>query len=183
MIEVKLSQGAKPGKGGILPDKKVTAEIAKIRGIPIGETCTSPNSHTAISNLDQMLDFIEELAEISGLPIGIKSAIGKIDFWEELASRVKEMGQGPDFITIDGGEGGTGAAPISFTDHVSLPFKIGFKRVYSIFKKEGPSHSPKITISLEVLNLKTIKKYEQIIICISTIFFLLIFTLSVNFNN
>ena len=80
MIEVKLSQGAKPGKGGILPAKKVTKEISQIRGIPIYEACISPSSHTAFTSVDEMIDFIEKLADISGLPIGIKSAIGKIDF-------------------------------------------------------------------------------------------------------
>ena len=133
MIEVKLSQGAKPGKGGILPAKKVTKEISQIRGIPFYEECISPSSHTAFTSVDEMIDFIEKLADISGLPIGIKSAIGKMDFWEKLAVRMKERKKGPDFITIDGGEGGTGAAPLSFADHVSLPFKVGFTRVYSIF--------------------------------------------------
>lgn len=135
MIEIKLSQGAKPGKGGILPKQKVTPEIATIRGIKEYEECISPNNHSAFSNEDELIDFIEILAKESGLPIGIKSAIGKIDFWEKLASRIKTRNEGPDFITIDGGEGGTGAAPLAFTDHVSLPFKIGFKRVYTIFKK------------------------------------------------
>ena len=135
MIEIKLSQGAKPGKGGILPKQKVTSEIARIRGIKESEECISPNSHSAFSSEDELIDFIELLARESGLPIGIKSAIGKIDFWEKLANRIKRRNEGPDFITIDGGEGGTGAAPLSFTDHVSLPFKIGFKRVYTIFKK------------------------------------------------
>ena len=137
MIEIKLSQGAKPGKGGILPANKVTSEIAKIRGIPVGEICISPNSHTAFSNVDEMLNFIEELADISGLPIGIKSAIGKINFWKELARKMKNTNTGPDFISIDGGEGGTGAAPLAFADHVSLPFKIGFERVYKIFNNEN----------------------------------------------
>ena len=136
MVEVKLSQGAKPGKGGILPAEKVTKEIAEIRGIPIGKTCMSPNNHSSFSNVDGLIDFIELLAKTSGLPIGIKSAIGKLDFWEELAIKMKERNKGPDFITIDGGEGGTGAAPLAFTDHVSLPFKIGFQRVYSIFQQE-----------------------------------------------
>ena len=136
MIEVKLSQGAKPGKGGILPAEKVTKEISQIRGIPIGKVCMSPNSHSSFTNVDSLIDFIELLATTSGLPIGIKSAIGKLDFWNELAQKMKTRNEGPDFITIDGGEGGTGAAPLAFTDHVSLPFKVGFKRVYSIFKKE-----------------------------------------------
>ena len=136
MIEVKLSQGAKPGKGGILPAEKVTAEIAKIRGIPKGEICMSPNNHSAFSDVDSLIDFIELLAKISGFPVGIKSAIGRLDFWEELAIKMKARSKGPDFIVIDGGEGGTGAAPLSFADHVSLPFKIGFKRVYAIFQQK-----------------------------------------------
>ncbi len=135
MVEVKLSQGAKPGKGGILPKQKVTPEIAKIRGIKEYTACISPNSHSAFSSEDELIDFIELLAKESGLPIGIKSAIGKIDFWEKLAEKIKTRSEGPDFISIDGGEGGTGAAPLAFTDHVSLPFKVGFKRVYTIFKK------------------------------------------------
>ena len=135
MIEIKLSQGAKPGKGGILPGKKVTKEIADIRGIEINKTCISPSRHTAFASVDEMIDFIELLAKVSGLPIGIKSAIGQIYFWEKLAQKIKETNKGPDFITIDGGEGGTGAAPLAFADHVSLPFKVGFKRVYTIFQK------------------------------------------------
>ncbi|TGK10650.1 FMN-binding glutamate synthase family protein [Leptospira selangorensis] len=134
-IEIKLSQGAKPGKGGILPGAKVTKEIAEIRGIKPGQDCISPNAHTEFDDVKSLVDFIEKLASVSGLPIGIKSAVGESKFWEELASRMKETGQGPDFITIDGGEGGTGAAPLTFTDHVSLPFKVGFARVYKIFQK------------------------------------------------
>ena len=134
MIEIKLSQGAKPGKGGILPKDKITTEISKIRGIPRDRDCISPNSHTEFSNVSELVEFIESLADISGLPVGIKSAVGESKFWEELAVQMKAANQGPDFITIDGGEGGTGAAPLAFADHVSLPFKIGFKRVYTIFK-------------------------------------------------
>ena len=134
MIEIKLSQGAKPGKGGILPKDKITEEISKIRGIPRDKDCISPNSHTEFSNVSELVEFIESLADISGLPVGIKSAVGESKFWEELAVQMKADNQGPDFITIDGGEGGTGAAPLAFADHVSLPFKIGFKRVYTIFK-------------------------------------------------
>ena len=140
MIEVKLSQGAKPGKGGILPAQKVTQEIANIRGITPFKDCISPSSHSAFSTVDELIDFIELLADTSGLPIGIKSAIGKLDFWKKLAQRIQDRNQGPDFITIDGGEGGTGAAPLAFADHVSLPFKIGFKRVYMIFKEKNLTH-------------------------------------------
>ena len=137
-VEVKLSQGAKPGLGGVLPGKKVTAEIAKARGVSIGETCISPAYHTAFRGPDEMLDFIEQLAEESGgLPIGIKSAVGDIRFWEQLADLMAKGDRGVDFITIDGGEGGTGAAPLSFSDHVSLPFKMGFSRVYRVFAERG----------------------------------------------
>ena len=137
MVEIKLSQGAKPGKGGILPKEKVTQEIARARKVKAGQPCISPNSHSAFSNIDEMLIFIEKLAQSSGLPIGIKSAVGDNEFWIELAKKMKTDNIGPDFISIDGGEGGTGAAPLTFSDHVSLPFKVAFKRVYTIFQAEG----------------------------------------------
>lgn len=121
-IEVKLSQGAKPGKGGILPGAKVTAEIARTRGIPQGKDCMSPNAHCEFDTVDELIDFIERIGKRSGLPVGIKSAIGALAFWEQLAKRMHTRGEGPDFISIDGGEGGTGAAPLTYSDHVSLPF-------------------------------------------------------------
>ena len=110
-IEIKLSQGAKPGKGGVLPARKITAEIASIRGIPQGRDCLSPPLHTAFSTVDELLDLVEEIAEKTGLPVGIKSAVGQLDFWHELAARMRATGRGVDFIAVDGGEGGTGAAP------------------------------------------------------------------------
>lgn len=134
-IEIKLSQGAKPGKGGVLPASKITAEIAAIRHVPMGKDVLSPPNHSAFSNMSEMVDFIEDIAEQTGLPVGIKAAIGKLDEWEELAGIMKETNRGPDFITIDGGEGGTGAAPPSFADHVALPFIYGFKEIYKIFLK------------------------------------------------
>ena len=136
-IEIKLSQGAKPGKGGILPGAKVTAEIAAVRKIPQGKDCISPNTHSEFRTVDEMINFIELIADRTGLPVGIKSAIGQLQFWRDLAERMKERGQGPDFITIDGSEGGTGAAPLTFSDHVALPFKIGFARVYQVFLEAG----------------------------------------------
>ncbi len=136
-IEVKLSQGAKPGRGGLLPGPKVTPEIAAIRGIPLGEDCLSPAAHREFSNADQMLDFVEKLADLSGLPIGIKSAIGEMEFWRDLVKLMEAGNRGVDFITIDGGEGGTGAAPLTFADHVSLPFKLGMSRVYREFAETG----------------------------------------------
>ncbi|REJ85442.1 MAG: FMN-binding glutamate synthase family protein [Acidobacteria bacterium] len=136
-LELKLSQGAKPGKGGILPAKKITAEISRIRGIPMGVDCISPNAHTGFDTVDGLIDFIERMAEVSGLPVGIKSAVGDQGFWKELCARMKQRRCGPDFIAVDGGEGGTGSAPMTFADHVSLPFNVGFKRVYRTFLDGG----------------------------------------------
>lgn len=136
-IEVKLSQGAKPGHGGLLPGAKVTPEIAAIRGIPVGNDCLSPAAHPAFSNADQMLDFVEKLADLTGLPIGIKSAVGEMEFWRDLVKLMATSDRGVDFVTIDGGEGGTGAAPLTFSDHVALPFKLGMSRVYREFAETG----------------------------------------------
>lgn len=136
-LEIKLSQGAKPGLGGLLPAAKVTAEIAAIRGVPEGRNCVSPPSHSAFSDVDGLIDFVERIADASGLPVGVKSAVGERVFWADLARRMRETGRGPDFLTIDGGEGGTGAAPLAFSDHVSLPFKIGFAQVYREFAAAG----------------------------------------------
>lgn len=134
-IEIKLSQGAKPGKGGVLPGAKITKEIADIRGVEIGKDVLSPPNHKAFSNVPELIDFVESIAEATGLPIGIKAAIGKLDQWEELAQIMKAENRGPDFITVDGGEGGTGAAPPSFADHVSLPWIYGFSDIYKLFQK------------------------------------------------
>ncbi len=136
-IEIKLSQGAKPGLGGLLPGAKVTSQIAAIRGVPVGKDVRSPSGHSEFSTPDEMLDFVEMLAEATGLPIGIKSAVGQHRFWEELANLMSDGRRGVDFITIDGGEGGTGAAPLSFSDHVAFPFKMAFGRVYGIFAETG----------------------------------------------
>jgi len=136
-VEIKLSQGAKPGMGGLLPGAKVTREIAGIRGLPQGRDVYSPATHQAFSSVDEMLDFVEDLAQATGLPVGIKSAVGDHHFWEELANLMSRGDRGVDFISIDGGEGGTGAAPLVFSDHVSLPFKVGFSRVYRIFAEAG----------------------------------------------
>ncbi len=136
-IEIKLSQGAKPGLGGVLPAPKVTPYIANIRGVIPYIDCISPAGHSAFHDVDSLLDFVEMLADRTGLPVGIKSAVGHIAFWRVLAERMDETGKGVDFITIDGGEGGTGAAPLAFSDHVSLPFKLGMSRIYREFVPSG----------------------------------------------
>jgi glutamate synthase (ferredoxin) len=137
MLELKLSQGAKPGHGGVLPGRKVTPEIAAIRGVPVGETVLSPPGHPEVRDADSLIDFVERLAELSGLPVGIKTAVGQVEFFEQLAAAMERRGCGPDFITVDGGEGGTGAAPLAFSDHVSLPFRAAFPRIYGAFRERG----------------------------------------------
>ncbi|MFD1247708.1 glutamate synthase-related protein [Nocardioides ginsengisoli] len=136
-IEIKLSQGAKPGLGGLLPGAKVTAEVAAIRGIEQGRDCVSPSRHAEFSDVDSLLDWVELLADETGLPVGIKAAVGDTDFWADLVAQMASTGRGVDFITIDGGEGGTGAAPMIFADSVSLPFRVGFPRVYAQFARAG----------------------------------------------
>jgi glutamate synthase domain-containing protein 2 len=136
-LEVKLSQGAKPGLGGLLPGVKVSPEIAATRGVPVGKDCVSPSRHAEFADCDGLLDWVEMLAAETGLPVGIKSAVGDLGFWRDLTRLMRETGRGVDFVTIDGGEGGTGASPLIFTDSVSLPFRLGFGRVYSIFAECG----------------------------------------------
>ncbi len=136
-IEVKLSQGAKPGLGGVLPAAKVTPEIAAIRGVPLGVDVISPPSHREFHDPDSMLDFVEAIADATGLPVGIKTAVGQTAWFEELADLMAAGDRGVDFIAIDGGEGGTGAAPVVFADHVSVPFLTGFPRIYRIFAERG----------------------------------------------
>lgn len=136
-IEVKLSQGAKPGLGGVLPAAKISPEIAAIRGIGRDRDCISPATHKVFKDASELLDFVELLAEETGLPVGIKSAVGQDSFWHELARLMEKGDRAVDFISIDGGEGGTGAAPLAFSDHVAFPFKQGFARVYRIFDQRS----------------------------------------------
>ena len=136
-IEIKLSQGAKPSLGGLLPGAKVSAEIARTRGIPEGRDCISPSRHSEFADTDGLLDWVELLATETGLPVGIKAAVGDLEFWERLTTLMADGQRGVDFVTIDGGEGGTGAAPLIFTDTVSLPFQLGFSRIYRIFAERG----------------------------------------------
>ena len=125
MIELKLAQGAKPGKGGILPAEKVTEEIANIRGIPAGQASISPNRHPEIKNAHELLDMINKIREASGLPVGFKMVMGHDDWLHELFTEIHKRGieSAPDFITIDSGDGGTGAAPQSLMDDVGMVIK------------------------------------------------------------
>lgn len=132
-VEIKLSQGAKPGLGGLLPADKVTREISEIRGIPMGQDCVSPARHTAFGDEDELLDLVETIADATGLPVGVKSAVGELGFWRELARLMERGDRGVDFVTVDGGEGGTGASPRVFADSIALPFRLGFARAYAAF--------------------------------------------------
>jgi glutamate synthase domain-containing protein 2 len=130
-FEIKLSQGAKPGKGGVLPGGKVTEEISKIRGIPAGKDSISPNRHYDIANMDQLLDKVAYVRDLTGRPVGVKTAIGGWQFINDLCDAVLRRGRefAPDFLAIDGGEGGSGAAPQTLMDHMALPIAEALPRV------------------------------------------------------
>ena len=138
-FEIKLSQGAKPGKGGILPGKKVTAEIAQIRGIPEGRDSISPNRHRDISNMNDLLDKVAYIRELTGRPVGVKTAIGGWVFLNDLAEAVHRRGLefAPDFIAVDGGEGGSGAAPQALADHMGLSIEEALPRVVDALIESG----------------------------------------------
>jgi glutamate synthase domain-containing protein 2 len=126
MIEIKLSQGAKPGHGGILPAAKNTDEIAAIRNVPPHTTVNSPASHKAFSNAEGLMQFVRQLRNLSGgKPVGFKLCIGKKREFEEICEAMLTTGIKPDFIAIDGGEGGTGASPIEFADSIGMPLRDG----------------------------------------------------------
>ena len=132
MIEIKLSQGAKPGHGGVLPGAKVTLEIAEARGVLVGVDCISPARHSAFSTPIGMMQFVARLRELSaGKPVGIKLAIGHPWEWFGVVKAMLETGITPDFIVVDGGEGGTGAAPLEFTDHVGAPMREALMLVHN----------------------------------------------------
>ena len=139
MIELKLSQGAKPGKGGILPGAKVTDEISRIRGIPAGKDSISPNGHPEIENISDLLDMIDHIRDVSGKPTGFKSVIGAYGWLETLCEQICARGieHAPDFITVDSGDGGTGAAPMPLMDNVGLPVREALPMVVDIVTKYG----------------------------------------------
>ena len=132
MIEIKLSQGAKPGHGGVLPGPKVSVEIAAARGVPVGVDCVSPARHSAFSTPKELLQFVEQLRDLSGgKPTGFKLCIGHPWEWMGIAKAMLETGILPDFIVVDGAEGGTGAAPLEFTDHIGSPLQEGLLLVHN----------------------------------------------------
>jgi glutamate synthase domain-containing protein 2 len=160
MIEIKLSQGAKPGHGGVLPGPKVTPEIAAARGVPIGVDCVSPATHSAFSNATQMLHFAQLLREASGgKPVGIKLCIGQPEEWQDIVRAMLETHLLLDFVVVDGAEGGTGAAPLEFTDHMGAPLLEGLRLVHKSLQAAGLREyvrigaAGKITSSFDVARL------------------------------
>lgn len=149
MFELKLSQGAKPGKGGILPGAKVTQEIADVRGIKAGEASISPNRHPEINSVPELLDFIERIRDVSGKPAGFKTVVGTHDWLDEMCQEIHKRGieSAPDFITVDSGDGGTGAAPMSLMDNVGLNIEESLPLVSDTLHKYGLRDRIKIIAS------------------------------------
>jgi glutamate synthase domain-containing protein 2 len=160
MIELKLSQGAKPGHGGVLPGPKVTPEIAAARGVPVGVDCVSPASHSAFSTPIEMMRFIERLRELSGgKPTGMKLCIGHPWEWFAMVKAMQAIGITPDFIVVDGAEGGTGAAPLEFTDHVGSPVQEGLLLVDSTLRGVGLREQIKIGCAGKVVSAFDIARF------------------------
>lgn len=154
MLEIKLSQGAKPGKGGILPGAKVTPEIAAIRGIPVGEDSISPNRHLDAGDIDGLLDLIERVRRVTGKPTGIKTVIGDPAWIDNLCQEIARRGPGsaPDFIAVDSADGGTGAAPASLIDFVGLPIQEGLPAVVDALTAHGLRPRIKVVASGKLIN-------------------------------
>ncbi|MCY4541829.1 MAG: FMN-binding glutamate synthase family protein, partial [Rhodobacteraceae bacterium] len=149
MFELKLSQGAKPGKGGILPAAKVTKEIAEIRGIPAGTDSISPNRHPEVSNVSELIDLISRIREVTGKPVGFKSVFGDFDWLRDICLEVHARGieHAPDFITVDSGDGGTGAAPMPLMDNVGLPIREALPAVTDVLKIHGLNNRIRVIAS------------------------------------
>lgn len=153
MIEIKLSQGAKPGQGGLLPASKITPEIAEARGIPLGQDCHSPAAHSAFTTPLEMMSFIQQLRDLSGgKPVGIKLCIGHPWEWFAMVKAMLQTGVVPDFVVVDGAEGGTGAAPLEFTDHVGVPLQEGLQLVHNTLIGAGLRNQVKIGCAGKVIS-------------------------------
>ena len=154
MFELKLAQGAKPGKGGILPGEKVTEEIAKIRGLNVGQDGISPNRHAEVNSWDELLDLIGHIREVTGKPVGIKTVVGAENAVQDLFDTIVKRGveTAPDFITIDGGEGGTGAAPMPLIDLVGMSVREALPLVANIRDKAGLSSRVRLIASGKLVN-------------------------------
>ncbi|MBU2898959.1 FMN-binding glutamate synthase family protein [Vibrio hepatarius] len=149
MFEIKMSQGAKPGKGGILPGRKVTDEIAEIRGIPQGQDSISPNGHPDVRTIGDLLDMISRIRNVTGKPVGFKAVLGSQTWLNELLNEIDKRGHdcAPDFITIDSADGGTGAAPQPLMDYVGLPLKESLPIVINLLNEHGLTPRVKLIAS------------------------------------
>lgn len=154
MFEIKMSQGAKPGKGGILPGAKVTPEIAEIRGIPVGKDAISPNRHLEMKTVDDILDMIARVRELTGKPTGLKLVIGGGDFLRDLFGAVRKRGavSAPDFITLDGGDGGTGAAPMSLIDNMGMTLRESLPTLVDSLNRHGLRSRVKVIAAGKLIN-------------------------------
>lgn len=153
MVEIKLSQGAKPGKGGVLPKEKITAEIAETRDVPMDVDCVSPASHTAFSTPREMVRFWQQLRELSGgKPVGFKLCVGQPWQFMAIVKAMIEENNYPDFIVIDGAEGGTGAAPVEFMDNVGMPLLDGFLLVHNTLVGAGIRDKIKLGVSGKIIS-------------------------------
>ena len=154
MFEIKLSQGAKPGKGGILPGAKVTPEIAAIRGLRVGQDGISPNRHREVDDWGDLLDLVARVRDITGKPVGIKTAVGSEDPFRELFQRIVERGpdSAPDFITLDGGEGGTGAAPMPLIDLVGMSIREALPAIVNLRDVAGLKERIRIVAAGKLVN-------------------------------
>jgi glutamate synthase domain-containing protein 2 len=153
MIEIKMSQGAKPGHGGVLPGPKVTQEIAETRGVPMGKDCVSPASHSAFSTPLEMMAFVQQLRELSGgKPVGFKLCVGHP--WEFMAivKAMLQTGIHVDFVVVDGGEGGTGAAPTEFSDHIGTPMREGLLLVHNTLVGAGLRDQIRIGVAGKIVS-------------------------------
>ena len=163
MIEIKMSQGAKPGHGGVLPGPKVTPEIADARGVPVGEDCVSPAGHSAFSTPVEMMHFIEKLRTLSGgKPTGFKLCIGHPWEWFGIVKAMLETGITPDYIVVDGAEGGTGAAPLEFTDHVGSPVQDGLLLVHNTLRGVGLRERIKLGCAGKVVSAFDIARHHRL---------------------
>lgn len=154
MFEIKLAQGAKPGKGGILPGAKVTPEIAEIRGIQVGQDSLSPNRHPEVASFDDLLDLVAHIREVTGKPVGIKTVVGSLEAFDDLFAAIDRRGAAgaPDFITLDGGEGGTGAAPMPLIDLVGMSVREALPQVANLRDRHGLKGRIRLIASGKLVN-------------------------------
>jgi glutamate synthase domain-containing protein 2 len=153
MVEIKLSQGAKPGHGGVLPGPKVTEEIAEARGVMVGQDCVSPASHSSFSTPLELMSFIQQLRTLSeGKPVGFKLCIGHPWEWFAIVKAMLETGTLPDFIVVDGAEGGTGAAPLEFSDHMGMPLQEALRLVHNTLVGAGLRESIRVGASGKIVS-------------------------------